>query len=118
MNTTDPNTSSAANFSTFLAKDDMQLSFPRERTVLLVIDPVNDFLSEGGAAWEMTKSTVNMHDVVPNMRRAIEAARQNGIPVIFGPMAYTEEDYADEALQRRSGINRIMFENRMFLGKL
>ncbi len=32
--------------------------FPRARTVLLVIDPVNDFLSEGGAAWDMTKWTV------------------------------------------------------------
>lgn len=30
-------------------------------------------------------------------------------------MAYTEEDYANEALHRRSGINRIMFERKMFL---
>ncbi len=30
-------------------------------------------------------------------------------------MVYTEEDYANKALQRRSGINRIMFERKMFL---
>ena len=30
-------------------------------------------------------------------------------------MAYTEEDYAERGLQRRSGINRIMFERKMFL---
>jgi hypothetical protein len=30
-------------------------------------------------------------------------------------MAYTEEDYADEQLQRRSGVNRYMFEKKMFL---
>lgn len=30
-------------------------------------------------------------------------------------MAYTEEDYANEQLQRRSGINRLMFERKMFL---
>jgi ureidoacrylate peracid hydrolase len=76
---------------------------------------VNDFLSEGGAAWEMAKSTVKMHDVIPNLQRAIEGARQRGIPVLFGPMAYTEEDYADRQLQRRTGINRIMFEKKMFL---
>ncbi|MFU8831372.1 MAG: isochorismatase family protein [Wenzhouxiangella sp.] len=91
------------------------LGFPRHRTALLVIDPVNDFLSEGGAAWDLTKNTVQMNDVIPNLRRAIDAAREHGVPVLFGPMAYTEHDYADDALQHRSGINRIMFERRMFL---
>ncbi|MDP8911924.1 MAG: cysteine hydrolase [Actinomycetota bacterium] len=90
-------------------------SFPRERTVLLVIDPVNDFLSEGGAAWDLAKWTVKKHDVVGNLKRAIEGARARGVPVLFAPMAYTEEDYADGRLQRRSGINRLMFERKMFL---
>jgi hypothetical protein len=35
---------------------------------LLVIDPVNDFLHEEGAAWEMTKSTVKKNDVVAQPR--------------------------------------------------
>lgn len=86
-----------------------------EHTALLVIDPVNDFLSEGGAAWDMTKHTVKRNDVVGNLKRAMQGARQRGIPVLFGPMAYTEEDYAEKNLQRRSGINRIMFERKMFL---
>ena len=91
------------------------LSFDPARTALLVIDPVNDFLHEEGAAWEMTKSTVKKNDVVAQLVRLTEGARAAGVPVIFGPMAYTAEDYADEQLQRRSGINRLMFENRMFL---
>ena len=91
------------------------MSFPRDRTVLLVIDPVNDFLSEGGAGWELAKWTVKKHDVVGNLKRAIEGARERGVGVLFAPMAYTEEDYADRRLQRRSGINRLMFERRMFL---
>jgi len=90
-------------------------AFPINHTVLLVIDPVNDFLSEGGAAWELTKTTVTINNVVNNLRRAIEGAREHGIPVLFGPMAYTEEDYADHALHRRTGINRMMFEKKMFL---
>lgn len=100
---------------TYLAKSQSGIGFPRGRTALLVIDPVNDFLSEGGAAWDMAKSTVRLHDVVGHLRQAIDGARQRGIPVLFGPMAYTEEDYADGRLQCRSGINRIMFEKRMFL---
>ncbi|CAN5664483.1 hypothetical protein BH23GEM6_BH23GEM6_27600 [soil metagenome] len=101
--------------ATYLPKGTADISFPKGRTALLVIDPVNDFLSEGGAAWEMTKLTVQKNNVVENLKRAIEGARERGIPVLMGPMAYTEEDYANEELQRRSGINRIMFELKMFL---
>ncbi len=103
------------NSATYLPKEEAGISFPPERTALLVIDPVNDFLSEGGAGWELTETTVKKHDVVGHLKHAIEGARLHGIPVLFGPMAYTEEDYADERLQRRSGINRLMFEKKMFL---
>ena len=89
--------------------------FPPERTALLIIDPVNDFLSEGGADWEMTKGTVERNDVVGKLKHVIAGARERGIPVLFGPMAYTEEDYTDKALQRRSSINRMMVEKKMFL---
>ena len=91
------------------------VSFDPGRTALLVIDPVNDFLHEEGAAWEMTKSTVKKNGVVAQLVRLTEGARSSGVPVLFGPMAYTEEDYAEQRLQRRSGINRLMFENKMFL---
>ena len=101
--------------ATYLPKGLRDLSFPRDATALLVIDPVNDFLSEGGAAWDMTKHTVKKNDVVTQLRRVMDGARERGIPVLIGPMAYTEEDYASEELHRRSGINRIMFERKMFL---
>ena len=101
--------------ATYLAKDEPTISFPPSRTALLVIDPVNDFLSEGGADWEMTKNTVQMNDVIGHLKLAIDGARSHGIAVLFGPMAYTEEDYASEQLHRRSGVNRYMFEKKMFL---
>ncbi len=96
-------------------KDEPQPGYPRRRTAVLVIDPVNDFLSEGGAAWELTKSTVEQNDVVRNLQRLIDGCRGRGIPLLFGPMAYTEEDYTADSLQKRTGINRIMFEKKMFL---
>jgi ureidoacrylate peracid hydrolase len=85
------------------------------RAALLVIDPVNDFLSEGGAAWPLTKSTVEMNEVVPNLKRLMAGVRERGVPILIGPMAYTEEDYRDSRWHQRSGINRIMFERKMFL---
>jgi ureidoacrylate peracid hydrolase len=101
--------------ATYRLKGERAPGFVPERTALLVIDPVNDFLSEGGADWDMARSTVEKHDVVGHLEQAIEGARQRGIPVLFAPMAYTAEDYENEELQRRSGINRMMFERKMFL---
>ncbi|HSH22049.1 MAG TPA: isochorismatase family cysteine hydrolase [Candidatus Caenarcaniphilales bacterium] len=101
--------------ATYLLKGTRDVYFPPDETALLVVDPPNDFLSEGGAAWELAKGTVEKNNVVANLKRLIEAARERDVPVLFGPMAYTAEDYEDEELQRRSGINRIMFERKMFL---
>lgn len=101
--------------ATYRLKGSEEVTFPPGKTALLVVDPVNDFLSEGGAAWELAKSTVKKNDVVGSLKRLIDGARDRGVPVLFGPMAYTAEDYENEELQRRSGINRIMFERQMFL---
>jgi ureidoacrylate peracid hydrolase len=101
--------------TTYLLKGESGTTFPKDTTALLVIDPVNDFLSEGGAAWDMAKRSVEMVNVIENLKRLLEGTRERGIPVLFGPMAYTEEDYAEHQLQRRSAINRVMFERKMFL---
>jgi ureidoacrylate peracid hydrolase len=100
---------------TYLSRGRDDFLFPRDRTALLVIDPVNDFLSQGGVGYPMTSSTLKLHHVVEHLEEAIDGARARGIPVLYGPMAFTEEDYAHEELQRRSAINRFMFEQRMFL---
>ncbi|MDQ4129749.1 MAG: cysteine hydrolase [Actinomycetota bacterium] len=115
MSTPDRSTSGREPDAGYRLRQQDAKGFPRDRTVLLVIDPVNDFLSEGGAAWDLAKWTVKKHDVVGNLKRAIDGARERRVPVLFAPMAYTEEDYADRELQRRSGINRLMFERKMFL---
>jgi len=41
----------------------LELHFPAGRTALLVLDLVNDFLSERGAAWELTYNAVKLNDV-------------------------------------------------------
>lgn len=89
--------------------------FPEEKTVVLIIDPVNDFLSQGGAAFDMCEKTLKLHNVVANLKKLIVGARKRKIPVLFAPMAYTQEDYKDKQLQKKSGINRLMYEKKMFL---
>jgi ureidoacrylate peracid hydrolase len=67
--------------------DPAPVEFDPRQTALLIIDPVNDFLHEDGAAWEMTKSTVKKNDVVAQLVRLAVGAREAGVPVLFGPMA-------------------------------
>ncbi len=69
--------------ATYLPKKENSTSYPPDRTVLLIIDPVNDFLSEGGAAWELTKNTVKMHNVIENLQRVIAGARAKGINALL-----------------------------------
>lgn len=59
--------------------------YPRERTALLLVDPYNDFLSEGGKLWPMVADVakaVGLHD---NLRAITTAARKAGIPVFIVP---------------------------------
>lgn len=91
------------------------LGFPRGETVLLVINPVNDFFADTGAAWELVKGTVQGHNVLENLQKAASGARERSLRVIFGAMAFAEEDYAVEALQRRGALSRLLFERRVSL---
>ncbi len=65
---TDPRNRSSARDAIFQAKGDHALSFPKGGTALPLIDPVNDSLSGGGAAWDLTKATVQMRGVIGNLK--------------------------------------------------
>ena len=44
-----------------------QLSYDKQVTALLVIDPFNDFISEGGKVWDRLKTVAEANRCVPNM---------------------------------------------------
>ena len=45
----------------------VHLKLNREITALLVIDPYNDFISEGGKFWGHLKTMAEANNCVPNM---------------------------------------------------
>src|SRR5262252_2746188 len=51
------------------------VTYDKELTALLVIDPYNDFISEGSKLWHRLKAVAEANDCVPHMLRALEAAR-------------------------------------------
>jgi ureidoacrylate peracid hydrolase len=61
------------------------LSYEPELTGLLIVDPYNDFLSEGGKLYELSRSTLEANNVVEHMRQVLAAARANGVQVFIAP---------------------------------
>jgi ureidoacrylate peracid hydrolase len=54
-------------------------------TGLLIVDPYNDFISEGGKFWDRLREVAEKVDCVPNMTRVLDAARRTGIRVFYAP---------------------------------
>ena len=49
------------------------LSYQKNLTALLVIDPYNDFISEGGKIWNRIKGVASANNCVPNMLQVVNA---------------------------------------------
>ena len=52
-------------------------------TALLVIDPYNDFIAEGGKVWDRLKAVAEANGCVPHMRQVLNAARAAGLRVFY-----------------------------------
>jgi nicotinamidase-related amidase len=55
------------------------------RTGLLLVDPYNDFLSDGGKLWPMVKDVAGEVGLLDNLRSIVAAARAADIRVFFVP---------------------------------
>lgn len=60
-----------------------KLNFDKEITALLVIDPYNDFVSEGGKLWDRVKGVAGANACVPHMLQLLTAARSVGVRVFY-----------------------------------
>jgi ureidoacrylate peracid hydrolase len=50
--------------------------YDKQLTALLVIDPYNDFISEGGKVWDRVKGVAEANKCVPDMMQVLDAARK------------------------------------------
>jgi nicotinamidase-related amidase len=64
-------------------KNMTDLEFDKAITALLVIDPYNDFISEGGKIWDRIKSVAEANDCVSHMLQLLTAARTTGLRVFY-----------------------------------
>ena len=60
-----------------------KVTYNKELTALLVIDPYNDFISEGGKIWPRIRAVAEANDCVPHMLQVLNAARKAGLRVFY-----------------------------------
>src|SRR5262245_53248555 len=60
-----------------------KVTYDNELTALLMIDPYNDFISEGGKLWGRLKGVAEKNDCVPHMLQVLNAARTAGLRVFY-----------------------------------
>jgi len=69
-------------------------NYPVNRTGLLVVDPYNDFLSDGGKLWPKIKPVAESVDLIAHLRALIATARELGIVIFYVPhRRWHEGDY-------------------------
>ncbi len=84
----------------------------RSRTALLIIDPQNDFLSEGGVAWPLVGDGVKNTKVVEHLVDLRSAAKKAGVPVFYCPHYYNDNEFA--TWKHLNPIDKMMFDGKMF----
>lgn len=89
------------------------LKFDKEITALIVIDPYNDFISDGGKIWDRIKGVAEANNCVPNMLRVVNASRNAGLRVFYAMhRRYRPGDYETwkyiAPIQKRSWSSKVL----------
>ncbi len=61
------------------------VTFRLDRMGLLIVDPYNDFISDGGKLWPRVREVVEANGCIPHMIQILKAARTAGVRIFFSP---------------------------------
>jgi nicotinamidase-related amidase len=90
------------------------IAYDKNVTALLVIDPYNDFISEGGKIWDRIKGVAEANNCIPHMLQVMGAARKARLRVFYAMHhRYRPGDYETWkyiAPIQRAAWNRKSFE--------
>ena len=89
------------------------MTYEKEITALLVIDPYNDFISEGGKLWGRLKGVAGANGCIPHMLQVLNAARKAGLRVFYAlHRRYRPGDY--ETWKYIAPIQKAAWSSRVF----
>jgi ureidoacrylate peracid hydrolase len=89
------------------------LTYEKGITGLVVIDPYNDFISEGGKVWDRLKTVAEANQCIPHMLQVLNAARNAGIRIFYAlHRQYRPGDY--ESWKYVAPIQKAAWSRRTF----
>jgi ureidoacrylate peracid hydrolase len=89
------------------------ITYDKQITALIVVDPYNDFISEGGKIWDRIRGVAEANDCVPHMLQVLDAARKAGLRVFYAMhRRYRPGDY--ETWKYIAPIQKGAFERKTF----
>jgi nicotinamidase-related amidase len=90
-----------------------KVTYDKELTALLVIDPYNDFISEGGKVWDRLKTVAEANSCVPHMLQVLNAARKAELRVFYAlHHRYRPGDY--ETWKYMAPIQQTAWSHKVF----
>ena len=98
------------------------MSVNKDVTALVVIDPYNDFISEGGKIWDRIKGVAEANNCISNMLSVLNAAREAKLRVFYAMHhRYRVGDYDSWqyiAPIQKAGLARKVFEYGTWGGEI
>ena len=90
-----------------------KVTYDKQLTALLVIDPYNDFLSEGGKVWGRLKAVAEANSCIPHMLQVLNAARRAELRVFYAlHRRYRPGDY--ESWKYIAPVQKAAWSSKVF----
>jgi nicotinamidase-related amidase len=61
------------------------MNYDPSTTAILLVDPYNEFLSEGGKLWPRVKAVAEQVGLLHHLREVVSTARARGLKIFFVP---------------------------------
>ena len=88
-------------------------TYEKQVTALLVIDPYNDFISEGGKIWNRIRAVAEANRCIDNMLQVLNAARNANLRVFYAMHhRYRPGDY--ETWKYIAPVQRAAWQHKSF----
>lgn len=71
------------------------MKIPAEKTAIVLIEPQNDFLSEGGTMYAHIKEQLAERGVIENLRNLLAGAREKRVRIFYVPFHSFEEGFPE-----------------------
>ncbi len=61
------------------------MKIPVEKTAVILIEPQNDFLTEGGTMYAFIKEQLRERGVIGNLQELLKGTREKGVKILYVP---------------------------------